>query len=507
MATNKLAVVLQSCVWLPLPAQQFTTTPVPIASLFPWSVATGDLDGDGTLDLVLATGPTPVPGGEVEVVSRLASGTWGTRTRVVTERISGVVVAEITGDGRPDLLVAQTSPAPQLQRSLALFSFSRSMQATLVSTTPWPPTVYGDLAWLRGDGDALPDLFSFHDTSVAFHRNLGGGVFAAPAITAIAPSASLEASWIADFTGDGFADAVYLDRVPGQVRLYPGDGTGGFLPAVVTPLPFYVPGGIASLAADLDGDNRRDLIVQGRVLLAAGTGAFQITSTVLPAPLGAGDFDGDGRTDVLCAGPFVITPYLQQPGMSFVAGTPIPAGNSNENYSVLDVDQDGRLDVLRLLTSTVLATKVILATGVLPHAQPFVFPFGIGTPGCRGHVGLTANLDPTFGQLEFALTAANAPASAPGIVLASHGPLTPQLAEPFGLGVRVCLPLTPAPPTFATFDSNSQGQARLAVPISTTGLGFDWQFQGIWLAPAGDGACSASPFGFVSSNAVHVQVH
>ncbi|HEU4420322.1 MAG TPA: VCBS repeat-containing protein [Planctomycetota bacterium] len=456
----------------------------------------GDFDGDGTLDLfLLHYSALPYSAG-FEVLSRLANGTWGTRAGGGVHT-AGVVVAELTGDDRPEVVMTQSDPS---QTYFGILSFSRRMEMTAVLSAHWSYPVYGDLALLRGDADALPDLFSFNDGAISFHRRVGGALFAAPVTTAIATSASVEAIYMRDFTGDGYADAAYIDYA-GQIRVYRGDGAGGFLPPVVTPLPFYVPGGFAPITAELNGDNRPDLIVQGRVLLAASNGSFQITAVVLPAvPLDSGDFDGDGRTDVLCHNGI----HLQQPGMSFVAGPATAFGGPYENCAVLDVNQDGRLDILRLRHSTTGPIKLTLVAGVLPHAPPSVWPYGIGTPGCHGHAALSANATPALGLQQFAITATNAPESAPGVLLFYIGYWQPVFVELFGFHLSVSPFAPPTNLTLVPFDSNGYGQARLALPLPATGLP-PMDFQACWLSPAGDGACSASPFGFVSSNALHVQ--
>ena len=415
-----------------------------------------------------------------------------------------MVVAELTGDDRPEVLYTASYPGTGF---FQIVSFSRRMEINSLLYTA-SPTVFGALAWLRGDADAAPDLFTFNNGVISFQRHLGGLAFAAPIITNIGFSTSLETVFMHDFTGDGFADAAYVDRVPPQVRLYVGDGAGGFQVPVITPLPFYVPGGSESITADVNSDGTRDLIVQGRILLGTTSGAFQVASAQLPASqLDSGDVNGDGRTDVLCRGALGLMWYLQQSGMTFVAGPALPSG-PYENYHVLDVDQDGRLDVLRVLTSTVGPIKLAWERSVPPHALPYVWPYGIGTPGCRGHVALSANLDPTVGQQQFAIIAANAPQSAPGLLLAQPGPMVPQFEEPLGLGARFSVWWFNPNNVFLGFQSDHYGQARYQLPIASTGsLGMTIDFQACWLAPNGDGACSASPLGLVSSNALEIHVH
>src|SRR5204862_3223625 len=148
---------------LQLPAQQFTTTLIPSHRLSPTQASPGDFDGDGTLDLLVTSWTPPVGG--LTVVSRLANGTWGSRAGMGIGAITGVVIAELTGDGRPEVLVTSASPGVN-SSYFTVLTFSEHMQPTTLINMLWTYPVYGSLAWLRGDGDALPDLFSYNGSAI-----------------------------------------------------------------------------------------------------------------------------------------------------------------------------------------------------------------------------------------------------------------------------------------------------------------------------------------------------
>ncbi len=150
-----------------------------------------------------------------------------------------------------------------------------------------------------------------------------------------------------------------------------------------------------------------------------------------------GDFNGDGRPDIMSLVGTALVLQLQQPGGTFlVSATGFGMSQWHEPF-VVDANQDGRLDVVLLATQTTSAGTGFLLTAVLPHAVPQVWPIGIGTPGCRGHIPLSANADPTAGLATFGITATNTPTSAPGILLASSQSGFPQFPIPeqwFNLG-------------------------------------------------------------------------
>lgn len=488
-----------------LAAQQFERETILGRGPGPSDMVTADFDVDGVLDLVVQTSSPPTSG--LEVLSRAGNGRWTSRSGfpLGANGRFGLIAAELDGDGRPELLaMAAWMPTSSLQ----ITSFDDRLRPQLRPAVTLPFS--GQLAWLRGDGDPRPDAFVL-DASlgrVAFLRHLGSGTFAPPVVSTFSlPTSGVELR-MADFDGDDIGDLAAVVRNPAapgpRIELSLGDGTGGFLPPVTTALP-PVGNSAPPLAADLDRDGRTDLVVEDRVLLAAGAGTFVLLPAVLAGPArAAGDFDGDGRTDVLAAFPFSVVPLLQQANGAFVAGGPaIPVGSFTEPF-VVDMDQDGRLDIVGLHTATNGPEIAFLARGVQPHTPPHVWPYGAGTPGCRGQIALSANADPLVGATGFAITATNAPEFAPGVLLATayQVPL-PYSTDVFGLGVLTHIP--PFALQVLSFASDRHGQACLPTPVP--GSTNAWQLQGLWLAPFGDGACSESPLGFVASNALQLWSH
>src|SRR5205823_14177241 len=81
----------------------------------PTSVAIADLNGDGRPDLVVTNGGqySVVRGHSVSVLFGNGDGTFGSRSDLdVGELPQSVVVADLNGDGRPDLAVGNAGPSP-----------------------------------------------------------------------------------------------------------------------------------------------------------------------------------------------------------------------------------------------------------------------------------------------------------------------------------------------------------------------------------------------------------
>ncbi|MFC8502536.1 SpoIID/LytB domain-containing protein [Pedococcus sp. NPDC057267] len=167
-------------------------------------------------------------------------------------------------------------------------------------------------------------------------------------------------SWPRDFTGDGNADVMGVDSQSGRLRLYPGNGTGGWQDPVVMG-PGW--GGFAKVftAGTWDGDNVSDVMAQGTdgtLYLYPGTGAgglgaprvvgngWQVMDTVFAT----GDFNGDGWSDLLArrASDGALLLYAGDGQGGFLSSRQVGSGwgGFTAVFSPGDFDGDGNPDVL-----------------------------------------------------------------------------------------------------------------------------------------------------------------
>ena len=214
------------------------------------------------------------------------------------------------------------------------------------------------LADVNGDGFLDVATSNNNGNSVSILLGDGRGRFAPAAGSPFRVGRAPYPLAVEDFNGDGKPDVATPDVNGDTVTVLLGDGRGSFAPAPGSPYrvdhrPYF------ALAARVNIDRSPDLVVSHddistvTVLLNDGRGRFP-TSRRMDAggrtwKIGAADFNGDGRTDlVMGLPPSSVAVFLGDGSGNFgrAAGSPFAVGRGPWNLAVADLNHDGKTDVV-----------------------------------------------------------------------------------------------------------------------------------------------------------------
>ena len=323
----------------------------------PGDVAVADVNGDGAADVIAANAGDgsigvllgdgdgafrPVPGNAPRIGATphlIAVGDFNSDARLDLAASShdSNDVFVLLGDGRGGFAPA---PGPPVAAFAGVKAHNHGLAAADVN------------------GDGALDLTLGHQETgqIAVLLGDGKGRFAAGPGSPLRLGRGFYPHALADVDGDGKIDLVAPDILGSAIVVALGDGRGGFAAAPGSPIsvkarPFYV------LLADLDGDGRTDVIATHDdiddvdVLLGEGGGRFRSTGGFHAGGRGweiaAIDLNGDNRKDLLMLGNGALRGFLGDGQGGFVAfGSPYPTPRDSWTFGIADVNKDGRADVV-----------------------------------------------------------------------------------------------------------------------------------------------------------------
>jgi hypothetical protein len=365
-------------------------------------------------------------GAGTQTASFSAQTTFATGTSPI-----GIAVGDFNGDGRPDLAVT---------------NFGAGTVSVLLNTTPQgatAPTFAAQQTFTVGanpvgiavgdfNGDGRPDI------AVA---NSGGGTVSVlldtTALSATTPTFAAQTTFavgtspfglaVGDFNGDGRADLVASNAGSSNVSVLLNTTTVGATTATFAAQQTFAVGTTPYTVAvgDFNSDGRIDIVAANAssanvsVLLnttaVGATSASFATQTTFatgttPKGVAVGDFDGDGKADIVVhnAGASTVSVLLNTTPVN--AGTPtfaaqqtftIGAGNDVSVPAVGDFNDDGRSDIAVGNFNDATISVLLNTTANFTITQPVLvgaFP-GYGTQRYNSVTHVWTNLTPVAADI------------------------------------------------------------------------------------------------------------
>ena len=331
----------------------------------PISVAMGDLNGDGKPDL--ATANYEVGVNSVSVLLNSGHGSFRAKRDYRTgRRPSSVAIGDLNDDGRMDLATANEAEGVNTV-SVLVNQGDGSFQSKLDYRTGADPNsvAIGDL-----NGDAKRDLATANwsddgSSTVSVLLNRGDGSFE-PKVDYRTQSGA-DSVAMGDLNGDGTPDLA-IANFGGTVAVLLNTSDGSFQAG-----RDYRTGGPAESIAigDLNGDGKPDLATANEnnsvsVLMNSGDSRFRAkhdyrTGEGEAESVAIGDLNGDGKPDLATAnGNGTVSMLANRGDGSFRARLDYPIGAGN-SLVIGDLNGDGKLDLAtpNIVTNTV---AVLLAS-------------------------------------------------------------------------------------------------------------------------------------------------
>ncbi|MFI7069435.1 FG-GAP-like repeat-containing protein [Micromonospora sediminicola] len=224
------------------------------------------------------------------------------------------------------------------------------------------------------NGDSIPDVMARYTPTndILLYKGDGAGRFQSGSTVIGGNWVNFQAAFSpGDFDGDGYSDVIAWHKSTKDLYLYRGNGRGGFIQGWTIIGANWSAFDTVFSPGDFDGDGKADVMARYTatkdIWLYKGDGRGHIVTdsvsivgskwSAFDTIFSPGDFDGDGKTDVMARHATTKDLYLYRGTGSGRIATGYSIVGSNWAYvdrifSVGDINMDGNADVIARYAST-----------------------------------------------------------------------------------------------------------------------------------------------------------